>query len=208
MKNRLAAGLAAVFLAIASAQAEEPKQGSKPPTPSAQAVKEIKPALLNGLTDHNGKAFDAKAQEGKSLIVFFGFTRCPSICPAGMSTIVNMRTGIENRYGTNVASCIVPVFVSTDAAYDTPDKMKHWLQRFSKEAVGLTGTATQLAEVGTKFRALNPKGGHHSPHAYIFDKTGTFKGIVDTLNPQNFTSQIILHINPGDEAFCAPPAPK
>lgn len=211
MRKQIAAGIAAAFILAASAQAEDHGHdiNAKPPVPSAKAVRELKPALLKGLTDHNGKSVDENTFTNKNLVVFFGFTSCPTICPVGMNTIANTMASIEKRYGTNAANCIMPVFITTDPENDTPEKMKRWLGMFDKDAIGLTGTAEQLAEIGRKFRAINLNGGHHSPFAYIFDKSGLFKGIVDTQRgPQSMLNALVIHLNPGNEAFCAPPAPR
>jgi protein SCO1/2 len=201
----LAAFIAASAPATGADHIAHEKPAGKISIPSEQAVRELKPSLLFGLKDHQGRVVDASTYTNKSLIVFFGFTSCPSICPVGMNNIAEARRQIGSRYGTNVADKIQPVFITTDPKKDTLQRMDKWLKYVSEGAVGLTGTEGQLATVGQKFRAINPNGGHHSPYAYLFDSAGVFQGIFDTQNgPEALTLAIANCLDP----LCAPSVPK
>lgn len=90
------------------------------------------------LTDQDGAPYDfAKATSGQLTFLFFGYTYCPDICPITMATLsaaLSDSIGVGGRI----------VFVSTDPARDTPERLKEWLKPFGSNVVGLTGTLEQV----------------------------------------------------------------
>ena len=111
-----------------------------------------KPVQLGGpfsLTDQDGKTRTDADFRGKYMLVFFGYTYCPDVCPttlAVMSAALDMMGGRADR--------IVPVFVTVDPKRDTPEVMKTYLSAYGSRWVGLTGTEDQIAAVAKAYRVF------------------------------------------------------
>jgi protein SCO1 len=89
------------------------------------------------LTDQNGQPYDFAAETGGKLtLVFFGYTNCPDVCPLTMSFI---SAALDNA---DVAAEVV--FITTDPARDTPERLDEWLGQIDPDFVGLTGTRDEL----------------------------------------------------------------
>ena len=94
------------------------------------------------LVDHNGKTVSEKDFLGRHMLVFFGYTNCPDVCPLTLNTM----TEVLDKMGSD-ADKIRPVFVSVDPRRDTPAVVKEYLSNFHKSFIGLTGTAAQAPSV-------------------------------------------------------------
>lgn len=93
-----------------------------------------KPAAT--LTDTSGKPFDiAKQTAGKAVLLYFGYTHCPDVCP---TTIGDIAVAISKLPKAQQKSVEV-VFVTTDPARDTPATLRSWLNSFNSAFIGLTG---------------------------------------------------------------------
>lgn len=91
------------------------------------------------LTDTSGRPYDFAAEtRGRLTLLFFGYTSCPDICPIHMATLSAAldQPGMPDP---------VVVFVTTDPARDTPERLRSWLDQFDSGIVGLTGTPEQIA---------------------------------------------------------------
>lgn len=92
------------------------------------------------LIDQNGEEYDfAERTKGTLTFLFFGYTYCPDICPITMATLsgaLDEMTGVPGRI----------VFVTTDPARDTPERLRQWLAPFGGRVTGLTGTLEQVEE--------------------------------------------------------------
>jgi len=86
------------------------------------------------MTDHTGRSVTDEDFGGKYLLVFFGFTHCPDICPTTLAEI--SRT--LNLLGAEAAT-VQPIFVSLDPERDTPERLAEYVQAFHPNIVGLTG---------------------------------------------------------------------
>lgn len=98
------------------------------------------------LTDTSGAAFDFRAKtDGFVTLLFFGYARCPDICPLQMHTIAEAL----RKLPPSSAAQFKVVFVSTDPAQDTPETLRTYLDRFNKSFIGLTGSeaAIQAAQI-------------------------------------------------------------
>ena len=91
------------------------------------------------LTDTSGAPYDFAAQtRGRLTLLFFGYTSCPDVCPIHMATL---SAALERP---DMPDPVV-VFVTTDPARDTPERLRSWLDNFDADFVGLTGTPEQIA---------------------------------------------------------------
>jgi len=104
------------------------------------------------LTDANGKTVTDADFRGRYMLIFFGFTNCPDICPAGLQLISAAMAKLGDK-----ADRIVPVFVSVDPARDTPEKLASYVKNFDDRVVGLTGTPEQIAHIANVYRVFYEK---------------------------------------------------
>jgi cytochrome oxidase Cu insertion factor (SCO1/SenC/PrrC family) len=145
-------------------------------------------ALVGGpftLTDGSGKRVTDKDYRGRYMLVFFGYTSCPDICPAGLQLI---SAALENL-GPK-ADRITPIFISVDPARDTPEKLADYVKNFSPRLVGLTGTPEEVAAVAKAYKVYyKKKPNPSSPDDYAMDHTG----IIYLMDPNG---EFVTHFTP------------
>ncbi len=96
------------------------------------------------LTDTHGQPFDFRAQTDDTVtLLFFGYLSCPDVCPVHLSNIATVMRGLPYE----VTGKIRVVFVTTDPARDTPEKLHAWLAGFDPSFVGLRGTPEQIKAI-------------------------------------------------------------
>ena len=98
------------------------------------------------LTDDRGQAVTDRSWPGKFLLIYFGYTHCPDLCPTMLSNIA----GALNALGAR-ADRVQPLFVTVDPQRDTPSVMKQYVGLFSPRIMGLTGTPAQLADAAQDY---------------------------------------------------------
>lgn len=137
------------------------------------------PSAVGGpfaLTDHDGRKVTEKDFAGRPLLIFFGFTRCPDVCPTALAEI----SAIFEQLGPDAK--VTALFVSVDPERDTPASLKDYLSSFDKRIVGLWGDPETTRAVMKSFRAFASKvplkdGDYtmdHTAIAYLMDKQGRF----------------------------------
>jgi protein SCO1/2 len=94
------------------------------------------------LTDQNGARFELQSQRGKYLLVFFGYTMCPDVCPTTLSKL----SAVMRRLGDD-KSRVRTLYITVDPERDTPEALKADLSLFALDAVGLTGTRAEVDSV-------------------------------------------------------------
>lgn len=94
------------------------------------------------LTDQHGKPFTLEQLKGKVVLLFFGYTNCPDVCPATLSDLQIVRT----RLGSNAADVAV-VFVTVDPERDTRERLTRFVNLYDTSTVALTGSPDALAAV-------------------------------------------------------------
>src|SRR5690242_12090724 len=93
------------------------------------------------LTDTSGAPFDFRAKtQGHVTLLFFGYTRCPDVCPMHMAYLAAALKKLPH----DIANQITVVFVTTDPDHDTRKVLRAWLDNFDKSFVGLTGTQAAI----------------------------------------------------------------
>jgi protein SCO1/2 len=133
------------------------------------------------LVDQDGRRVSDRDFRGKALVVEFGFTFCPDICPLGLSRIAE----VMDALGPD-AKRVQPVFISVDPARDTPAVLKDYVRHFSDDVVGLTGTPEEVAAAARAYRVYFKAAGDpakdpnytvdHSALIYVMDREGRFVG--------------------------------
>ena len=145
------------------------------------------------LTDHTGKRVHDTDFRGRHILVFFGYTACPDICPMGLQTIGAALERLGSR-----ADLISPIFITLDPVRDTPDVMASYIANFDPRLIGLTGTPEEIAGVAKAFHAYySPRGDdgkHHVDHTaiyYLQDERGEYAGhFAYGLSPDELASGI------------------
>jgi cytochrome oxidase Cu insertion factor (SCO1/SenC/PrrC family) len=139
-------------------------------------------ALVGGpfsLTDQNGRRVTERDFLGRPILVFFGFTFCPDICPSGLQVIAAALDQLGPK-----GEAIVPVFVTIDPERDGPQQLKSYLASFHPRLVGLSGTVAEITDVAKKYRVYFKKVKDekssadytmdHSTIMYLMDAKGRF----------------------------------
>lgn len=137
------------------------------------------PDLEFALQGAGNKTITQNDMKGKTVLMFFGYASCPDICPTTMAQL----TEVIAKLG-DAAKDVRIIFVSVDPHRDTPDILQAYVDAFNKNAIGLTGTETQIANLARKYRIAyqieKPKPGNnaevydvtHSRGVFIFDNKG------------------------------------
>ncbi len=99
------------------------------------------------LVDGSGAPVTDKTYRGKYMLVFFGFTFCPDVCP----TTLNQVADALDRLGPK-ADRVAPLFITVDPKRDTPAAMQAFTAAFSPRVIGLTGSVEQVAQVARAYR--------------------------------------------------------
>ena len=139
-------------------------------------------ALVGGpftLTDHTGRKVTDKDFLGKYMLVFFGYTYCPDVCPTELQVMSAALDSLGAKAGT-----IQPIFISVDPQRDTPEVLKQYVANFHPRLVGLTGTPDEIASVAKAYRVYFSKVENnsgtdtylmdHSAIIYLMDRQGKF----------------------------------
>lgn len=131
------------------------------------------------LSAAGGRTFTEDDLRGKTVLLFFGYASCPDVCPTTMAHL----TEVLRRLGDKARDVRI-VFVSVDPHRDTPDVLQAYVDAFNRNAIGLTGTESQIAALARRYRVAyqieKPRPGDdadvydvtHSRGIYIFDKEG------------------------------------
>ena len=127
-------------------------------------------ALVGGpfeLTNQDGKRVKSSDFAGKYMLMVFGYTTCPDICPSELQVV----SAALDEMGPT-AERIQPVFVTVDPSRDTPEVMKDYVANFHPGFVGLTGSEEDIASVAKAFRVYYRKVDQKDPSIpYLMDHT-------------------------------------
>ena len=142
----------------------------------------VQPAQVGGafsLTDQDGKRVTEADFRGRYMLVFFGFTNCPDVCPMTLQRIadaLDAAPGVKER--------LTPVLISVDPERDTPAVMKEYVAYFGPEFRGLTGTQAEIDAVVKAYKVYAKKVplpdsalGYTMDHGgliYLYDPAGAF----------------------------------
>lgn len=138
-------------------------------------------ALVGGpfeLTAHTGTRVSNEDFKGRYMLISFGYTFCPDICPAELQIV----SSALDQLGAN-GKDIQPIFITIDPARDTVEALSQYMPNFHSRYLGLTGSAEEIDRVAKAYRVYYAKAGgggegdylmDHSSVMYLMDKRGTF----------------------------------
>ena len=128
------------------------------------------------LTDHNGAQRTLADFKGRVVVVFFGFTQCPDVCPTALADLAEVKR-LLGPQGDKLQG----IFVSVDPERDTPEVLKAYMANFDPGFLALRPTPAQLPEVAKAFKIFYKKVEgqtptsytmEHSAGSYVFDTQG------------------------------------
>ena len=159
------------------------------PEPAATRVTGV--ALVGGpftLTDHTGRRVTEKDFLGKPTLVFFGFTFCPDICPAGLQVIGAALDTLGPK-----GQAVTPLFITVDPERDTPTHLATYVKSFHPRLVGLTGTGEEIRAAAKAYRVQYAKVQDKKASDYTVDHS-TLVFLMDA------QGRYVTHFRPGTSA--------
>jgi protein SCO1/2 len=131
------------------------------------------------LKDFNGRIRTLEDFKGKVVVIFFGFTHCPDICPTTLTDLKKTMALLKDK-----ASDVQVIFITLDPTRDTEDVLKKFIPTFDSSFLGLTGSESDINKVISQFKIFyqkvndGSKSGYtidHSAGLYVLDKNGNIK---------------------------------
>lgn len=153
------------------------------------------------LIDHTGKRRTDKDFRGKLLLIYFGYSYCPDVCPTDLQQI-----GLAvDRLGPD-GEAVQPLFITLDPERDTAAHLADYVPLFHPRLIGLTGGAEEIRRAALAYKvyyARYPPGSpdyviDHSSFIYLVDESGTYVGFLPTGTTADRMIEIIrLHLPEG-----------
>lgn len=174
MKKLFAVSALALSMALGLAGCD--KLATKPASFQNTDVTGLPYAQDFALTDHHGKARTLADFKGKVVVMFFGYTQCPDVCPTTMAEMA----AVMKELGPQ-ADQVQVLFVTVDPERDTRALLAQYVPAFDQRFVGLYGDAAATAKVAKEFKVFYAKvpgkepGSYsmdHTAGSYVFDKNG------------------------------------
>jgi cytochrome oxidase Cu insertion factor (SCO1/SenC/PrrC family) len=145
------------------------------------------------LTDHRGAPFNLQQMRGKVVLLFFGYTHCPDICPTELASVAAVLDALKER-----AAGVQGLFITVDPERDTPEVLASYVPYFSSMLIGLTGSAEEIGRVAAQYRARYRKqprddgryAMEHSAQLHVIDTAGSLV----TAIPYGLPAEHILNV--------------
>lgn len=159
-------------------------------------------ALIGGsfaLTNHLDQPVTDQDFMGKYMIVYFGYTYCPDVCPMDIQIMADSLRFLSPEQLEQIS----PVFVTIDPERDTVDVMAEYVNYFHKDLVGLTGTREQIEVIKKAFRVYAAKADdsrdyllNHTAYTYFMDKDGSLlQHFNHGVEPEQMAAKMASFIN-------------
>lgn len=133
------------------------------------------------LSDHHGKLRHSEEFKGKVVVLFFGFTQCPDVCPTTLSELKNTMAALGEQ-----AKDVQVLFVTVDPERDSNAILSEYVPAFHPSFLGLSGNKEQLEQITKKFRIIyqkQPQGNSysidHTAGSYLIDKQGNARVMIN-----------------------------
>ena len=127
----------------------------------------------------NGETFRLSDQKGKIVLLFFGYTSCPDVCPTTLAELKLVMDDLGDK-----SKFVQVVFVSVDPKRDTPDKTQEYVEHFNKEFIGLSGPFDKLEAVWKNYGVFREEvqsdsamgySVNHTARVYLIDMDGNLR---------------------------------
>ncbi len=151
----------------AVAQEEEPPIDSIPPPSQGTRITPPREVADFTLTNQDGQPMSLSDFQGKPVLLYFGYTFCPDICPTSLAEFVRVKRNLGDS-----ADKVAFVFVSVDGERDTPEVIKRYLANFDPDFIGMTGTEKEIRKIGVDYGLFFEKSQVEGTSAdYLVDHT-------------------------------------
>jgi protein SCO1/2 len=155
------------------------------------------------LVDQNGKVWNSTDFKGKPILVYFGYTYCPDICP---TALYHLTEAMEKLGGSK---SVQPLFITIDPQRDTVAQLQTYGQNFHKDFVMLTGSKTQVDQAIKAYRVHAARASEergvddylmdHSSLVYLMDKNGQYRAHFNHQTPpQEIVERVKLYLEKGE----------
>ena len=150
------------------------------------------------LSDQHGRPFKLSREHGHPVVLFFGYTHCPDVCPTILANLKSARAALGPK-----GSDIVVALITVDAARDTKAELGEFVSAFDPSFLGLTGTAAQLKSVYRDYHVRYVKqaegtGGYlvsHTAFVYYIGRDGRVHGFGTWSDPQDILREDLKRIS-------------
>jgi len=146
------------------------------------------------LMDQNGRSVTDRDFRGRFMLIFFGFTHCPDVCPTELQVVAEVLQQLGPR-----ADRVAPIFITVDPARDTPAVLADYVALFDSRLVGLTGTEAQIAAVARAYRVFYAKVTPPGASTYLVDHSS----FLYLMGPDGGFRALFRHGTPPEEIFRA-----
>lgn len=150
-------------------------------------IEDAEPAPALAFTAADGARFDLAAEQGKVVLLYFGYTHCPDVCPTTLSDWVRAKRAL----GADTAK-VRFVFVSMDPDRDTPELSLTYARQFDPTFVGVTGSTAELEDLKKRWSIAaypegDPRDGFytvaHPAHTFVVDRQGRLRVLFEPGTP-------------------------
>jgi protein SCO1/2 len=147
------------------------------------------------LIDQTGKTVRDSDFHGRYMLIYFGYSFCPDVCP---TTLGVMAQALE-KIGPDRARHVVPIFITIDPARDTPKVLSDYMKAFGLEFIGLTGSDAAIKDAEKKYRVYAVKkplekgayGMDHSSVLYLMGPDGKLVSFYDeAISPDDLAKEL------------------
>ena len=198
--------LLSLFLLMAcggggNAELDKPLPTPAPPTAGTR----INPREVADftLTSQTGEPFSLSDARGKVVLLYFGYTFCPDICPTTLADFVRVKQNLGSA-----ADDVVFLFVSVDGERDTPEVIKRYLGAFDTDFVGVTGEEQEIRKIGVDYGLFFEKQKvegtsasylvDHTAASFLLDQQGRLRITYPYGIPPEVITTDILNLLEGD----------
>jgi protein SCO1/2 len=176
-------------------------EGTAETAPEPAAV----PAVTYGgafeLVDHTGKRVADADYRGRYMLVYFGYTNCPDVCPTGLAVIA----AAMRQLGDDAAQ-VQPLFITVDPKRDTPERLAQYVTAFHPRLVGLSGTRKEVFAATRAYKVMYFAGEidgkymvDHTAYTYLMGPDGGFlQYFGHGVTPAELAGAIRAHMNKTD----------
>jgi protein SCO1/2 len=146
------------------------------------------------LVDHTGKLRTDVDFQGRLLVIYFGYTYCPDICPTDLQSITQAVDTLDPA-----GAAIQALFITVDPERDTPEHLAEYVPSFSPRLIGLTGSPDAIRRIALAYKvfyAKTPLSGEsdytvdHTGFIYLVDATGRYLGFL----PPGTPADRLMHV--------------
>ncbi len=120
------------------------------------------------LTDHTGRSVSLHDFRGKLVLLYFGYTFCPDVCPTTMAELAKAMELLGKK-----ADQVQVIMISVDPARDTPEKLAEYVTHFHPSFLGLTGTPDEIAQIAALYGIFYEKQEGTEATGYLVNHTAT-----------------------------------